>query len=50
MTIKEIVGAIKKKKKKVGDWWTTSHAKNQAKLDKYYKYGIREVGWNPFEK
>ena len=50
MTIKEIVALIRKKKKGLGDKWKTHHTKVQKEFSEGYKYGIREVGWNPFKK
>ena len=50
MKISEIVGLIRKKKKNFTDKWKASHAKRQKEFDEGYKYGIREVGWNPFKK
>jgi hypothetical protein len=46
MNYKDLVNWFRKKKKS----WDVSHAQRQKEFDEGYKYGIREVGWNPFKK
>lgn len=41
---------IRKIASKLYNKWKANHSKMQKEFDEGYKYGIREVGWNPFKK
>ena len=42
----KVMDALKRVKNK----WMEGHAKRQKEFDEGYSMGIREVGWNPFNK
>ena len=42
----KVMGAMMRLKNK----WMEGHAKRQKEFDEGYSMGIREVGWNPFNK
>ena len=46
MDYKALVNWFRKKKKS----WNIHHANMQKEFDEGYSHGIREVGWNPFNK